>query len=269
VKVDVLGRDRTDVLASVAPIAGRPGIRLLAERVETRDAYSMWADAGFELFQGYFHRRPELVQRRDLRPEQLQVIEAMNLIQDAATSDQQVAGHIRRNPTLAYKVVRMANVAMLGGRRIESVQHAIALVGRGALLRWLALMLAASWGRENGTSRALLREALLRARMCELLAEGTERPSGHLFLIGLFSRIDALLGVPMEELLRHVALPDPATAALLRRAGPYAPVLTLVEAWEEGRWSDVDCRAPEAPCVRLPAAWGEAVGWADAVSREI
>jgi len=270
VKVDVLGRSVDEVLQQAGPLTRMEQLQLVAERVETVEQYQSYADAGFDLFQGFFFQRPELIAKRDLKPAQLGLIEALNLAGDERVSDHRIADHFKHDTALAYKVVRMANVAGLGARNIHSVQHAIQLVGRDALSHWIALLLAASYGRESGLRRELLRTALVRSRMCELLgARLGPAASGHLFLVGLFSRLEALLSVPLADVLPRIALPAAAEAALLRREGPYAGVLEAVDAYEAADWERLARAGAAYSAAGLSHAYDQAVRWADAVTRDI
>ena len=198
----------------------------------------------------------------------------MNLLRDENASDADIEEAFRSDPSLSYKLLRMVNSAALGGRGIESIRHAIRLVGRGVLHRWLALLLASSMVTENGVDAELVHTAVLRARLCELLAEsgGRRSSSGQQFMVGLFSMIDVLLKVPMEEILDRVDLSADVRDALLRRSGPYAGSLELVEAYEAGRWdavsdisSDMGMAAPVLPELYLQSlSWvRERMGMAD------
>jgi EAL and modified HD-GYP domain-containing signal transduction protein len=166
----------------------------------------------------------------------------------------------------------MANVAPMGLRTIESVEHAVAIVGRSAIFRWLGLLLLTSFDRSTGIQQELLREALVRARLCELLADAAGmRPAGPLFLVGLFSRIEALLGVPAASLVDQVNVPMPVRDALLDRSGPYAPILFLAEDYEDGRWSEVVMRARSAglDAARIPTVFRASLDWAASVGRQL
>jgi len=269
VKLDVLDRSMAQILEMVRPLREWP-VRLVAERVETEERHKACLEAGFEWFQGFFYRKPELMRARDLRPEQLRLIEAMQLVQDPETPDTRLGTWFKGDPTLAYKVLRMANAASLGARNIESVQHAISIVGRSALFRWLGLLLAASFNGGGGTRLELLREALVRARTCELLASSTgPRQSGHLFIVGLFSRIEALLGVPSSTLADRIGFPPPVMQALVDGAGPYAPILRVVEACEDFQWDSMLALSSSAGLrpAAIPAAYTQALEWAQTVGR--
>jgi EAL and modified HD-GYP domain-containing signal transduction protein len=81
--------------------------------------------------------------------------------------------------------------------------------------------------------------------MCELLgcSTGQERDTSALFLVGLFSLLDAISGMPMAQLLEAIALAPPLEQALMGRTGPYASTLTLAEAYERGAWTTVQDHA--------------------------
>jgi EAL and modified HD-GYP domain-containing signal transduction protein len=270
VKIDVLDRGPEAAAALARPLL-RLGKKLVAERVEDRRIHDACVAAGFQWFQGYFYRRPEIVQRPDISPAQVTIIEAMNLVRDESISAHRIAEHFKHDPTLAYKVVRMANVAPVGIRTIESVEHAVAIVGLAAIFRWLSLLLAASIERATDAKRELLREALVRARLCEIIAENGAIHSGHLFLVGLFSRIESLLEIPLGTILDRVAFPAPVTEVLEARSGPYAPLLALAEAFEDCQWERILELADLAgvPTKSLPEAQRAAFDWVVEVSRRL
>ncbi|HEX3160107.1 MAG TPA: HDOD domain-containing protein [Gemmatimonadaceae bacterium] len=241
VKVDVLNRTPEELAPIVERL--RPfGVRLLAERVETVEVHRQCAALGFELFQGYFFAKPEVLARREIPSEQATIMRLLNLLRDSETSDLEVEHAFKADLALTYRLLRIVNSAALGGRGIDSIRHAIQLVGRQALHRWLALLMVSSLSSDNGVNNELVGTAMHRARLCELLGEATGESSartGTLFIVGLFSLIDALLRLPMEDVLQRVDLATEVREALLYRRGEYAPLLRLVEAYERGSWDEV------------------------------
>src|SRR5690606_22514194 len=119
--------------------------------------------------------------------------------------------------------------------------HAIRLLGREQLHRWLALLFASSLARGKGIDTELVHAAVLRGRLLERLGESAGRAdaSGPLFMLGLFSLMDALMRMPMEELLARVNLAPEVKTALLERQGPYAVWLRLAEAYESAEWEQM------------------------------
>jgi EAL and modified HD-GYP domain-containing signal transduction protein len=193
------------------------------------------------------------------------MIQLMNLLGSDEATDDEVEQAFRRDVSLSYKLLRMLSTAAQGGRGVESIRFAIRLLGRATLQRWLSLLLASSFGAGGGTDVELVQTAVLRARFCELLGvqAGNHASADALFLVGLFSLMDALLRAPMETVLARVDLIEPVRTALLDRKGSLAPFLELVEAYESGDWDHVAESAPRvglsAPDV--PQVYLEAVAW--------
>ena len=240
VKVDVMNQPPAtidEIAQRVAPY----DVRLLAEGVETANVRAMCAGLGYELFQGYYFARPEPLMTRALTGDELAIIRAMNVMRDERAPETEVATVLSADLGLSCKLLRMVNSAARGGGAIESIEHAVQLTSRTELSTWLALLLVSSMAARGGTNRELMHLAIQRGRMCELLAgpTGSDRDSGSLFLVGLFSLLDAISGIPMPELLDAVALPPALREALLSRAGPYAVALVLAEAYERGAWGTV------------------------------
>ncbi len=237
VKLDVLDRDAADIKRAVDEL--RPyNVRLLAERVETAEVRDTCKRLGFTLFQGYFYSKPIIVSHRELSTEQTTMLRLMGLLDDPRATDADIENAFRTDPSMSYKLLRIANSASFGGRDVQSIGYALRLVGRKALHRWLSLLLVSTSGTNNGIAGELVMTALARARMCELVAERGGRPAhmGALFLTGLFSLLDVLLKMPMSGILERMAIAPEVRDALLTRSGPHAPILALVEAQERGDW---------------------------------
>jgi len=265
VKLDVLDVSLADLAETVARL--RPfGVRLLAERVETREVYDACLALGFELFQGYFFSRPEILSRREVSLEQANAIRLMNLLRDTRATDGEVEEAFRTDPLLTYKLLRIVNSAAVGGRGVQSIGHAVRMVGRGTVYRWLALLFVSSVSDGTGVTDERVLSAVQRARLCEVIGEagGRQETAGPLFMVGLFSMLDVLLGAPLEELLSRIDLLPDVRDALLRGEGPYAAALELARAYEAGRWDEVPDRAAAAGVspLAVPDLYLQALGWA-------
>jgi EAL and modified HD-GYP domain-containing signal transduction protein len=138
-------------------------------------------------------------------------------------------------------------------------------VGRSAFVRWLALAFATTRRSNTGADESLVQQAVQRARMCELVGRTAgHRDGGSLFLVGLFSLLDAVFRMPLHELLDRVRLSPEVHTALLDRAGPFAGVLELVESYELGLWEGAAENAARLG-VRyemIPELYSEALLWA-------
>ncbi len=272
VKIDVLGQSEAELKRAADEL--RPyGVRLLAERVETSEVRDVCRRLGYTLFQGYFYSRPQIVSHRELGVEHSTLVRLMNLVDEPATADADIEQAFKGDPSLSYKLLRIANSAAFSGREVSSIGFALRMVGRKPLHRWLTLLFVSSMAARSGISRELVLAALARGRLSELIGErGAQarglRPgmvaTGPLFLTGLFSLLDVLLRMPMDGVLSRMSIASDVKAALLTRSGPYAATLALVEAQERGDWDAVaDASAAIGIAAQAVSAdYTEALGWA-------
>lgn len=265
VKIDVLNRPAHD-LDAVAKQLQPFGVRLLAERVETAAVRDRCAGMGYQLFQGYLFSRPETLSKTDVSASQLAIMRLLNLLQDPATPDAVLDAAFQSDVALCYKLLRIVNAASLGGRGITSIPHAVRMVGRETLHRWLAVILVASLGQKGDVTHEIALTAITRARMCELLAaeSADKRTAGSAFIVGLLSLLDVLLEVPMDKILSRLELSDEVRGALLGRGGPFGERLQLVEAYERADWDTAQGMAGggEGEHEKLPSMYIDALHWA-------
>ena len=264
VKVDVLNRQAGD-LDAVAKQLTPFNVRLLAERVESAKVRDSCADMGYELFQGYLFSRPETLTKTDVSASQLAIMRLLNLLQDPATPDAILDAAFQSDVALCYKLLRIVNAASVGGRGITSIPHAVRMVGRETLHRWLAVILVASLGRKGDVTHEIALTAITRARMCELLAAGStdQRSAGSAFIVGLLSLLDVLLEVPMDKILSRLELSDDVRGALIGRGGPLGHPLQLVEAYERADWDAARGMASGTPPDEtIPGMYIDALHWA-------
>lgn len=264
-KIDVLGRAEDDI-AAVARQLKPHNVRLLAERVETATMRDACVKMGFEFFQGYLFSKPETLTKSDVAPGQLAIMRLLNLLNDPATPDQTLDQAFQSDLALSYKLLRIVNAASMGGRGVTSIPHAVRLIGRSALHRWLSVVLVASMGKRGDVTHELALTSITRARMCELLAANarTSRSTGSAFLVGLLSLLDVLFEVPMEKILSHIELSDEVTSALLQRGGPLGTPLKLVESYEQADWDGAQqlAEASDVPEDILGNLYIDSLHWA-------
>jgi EAL and modified HD-GYP domain-containing signal transduction protein len=264
VKIDVLATPTEQLRALVKRLAPMK-VQLLAEKVDSATKYILCRELGFSLYQGNYFSKPEIVQRKDLPIEALGIARLMNRLVDSNTHDRELEHEFRADPGLSYKLLRIVNSAAAGGSGIESIQQAIRLVGRTALHRWLALMFASSTPRRTGVEAELVLSAIERARLCEMIAQRSGRAavSAALFMTGLLSRFDAILGLSMGDLLKKVRVAPEVEAALLREEGPYTPYLTLASSYACGDWEQaIELGSRMGVLNQMPEWSSEASAWA-------
>lgn len=147
---------------------------------------------------------------------------------------------IRRDAALSFRLLRLVNSAAMGLQvQIESFRHVVLMLGYMKLKRWLALMLANASRDLN--SRPVMFVSFRRALFLEALMGGdrAERQTDEAFLLGVFSMLDKLFGEPFAKLFESLKVPPEVYAALAQRAGPFLPLLQLIEALDQGVPGDV------------------------------
>lgn len=234
--IDIRDRSTQQLLALAGPLKHLP-LKLLAQRVETQEAFTRSRDAGFQLFQGHYFAHPEVVSGRRLSASQTTLIELINLANRDADTVKLEEG-IKHDAALTVNLLSIVNSVGFGmTRRISSLRHAITILGRRQLQRWLQLLLMTPAGKAPDPSRIpLLQVAALRGRMLELLV-GHLRPrdatlAGQAFITGIMSMMPAALGLPMDEIFEQIALEHEIIAALQSYQGILGKMLALIECYD-------------------------------------
>ena len=179
---------------------------------------------------GFATTADEEAQTEELNQSRLVLLEMLNLLRREAEVDELVAV-AKRDPGVTVKMVAMANSPMSGlSSPVSSINQALMVLGRETLYRWLALGVYRAGGNER--DEALLEIALFRASFLELLGKESrsKQESDELYLVGMFSLLDSLLGMPMTGVIERMHLPPVVVDVLLRSEGPYGRYLMLAMA---------------------------------------
>jgi c-di-GMP-related signal transduction protein len=209
--------------------------RMLAEKVETREEFSAAKTAGFIYFQGYFFRKPELLQTREIPANRLNYMRLLQAVSKPDLEVKEMEELIKHEASVCYRLLRYLNSAAFGVRNeVHSIRHALTLLGEREVRRWIRLVVTLT-AAENRSSE-LLNTAMIRARFCELVAEKVPHGDSDLFLMGLLSMIDAILEVPMVTVLESIPLDHETKAVLLGGASKLRPLYQLMLARESGDW---------------------------------
>jgi EAL and modified HD-GYP domain-containing signal transduction protein len=232
VEVQFTGADVAAQARSYAA-AKQQSVRMVGRPVTTWPDFDACAALGLDAFVGKLHLTPRPgMEVKGMNPTQTIILQLMKMVQ-ANEDIPKLEAVLKRDPALIYKLLRFINSAGFGaGREVQSLRQAITLLGYAPMYRWLTLLLATA--STSGFSPVLMETAVVRGRLCELLGmKFLPRGEGeNLFVAGMFSLLDRLLGLPMKEVLDTVGLPDEVVRALLTRGGQYGPYLALAEACE-------------------------------------
>ncbi|MBB1464655.1 EAL domain-containing protein [Vibrio sp. SG41-7] len=240
VKLDIMQMGLNEACDLVRAHQGKK-YSFLAERVETEQEFQQAKEAGFKFFQGYFFSKPEIIKTKYISPEQ---VIAMELFQEVCKPDvdfQRVESIVAKDIALSYKLLRFVNT--MSPRlevTISSFRQALVYLGQEKLKMFVSLAVASYVSDKK--PKELYGLSLQRAQFCQRMSR-YQVFKGHTeqaFMIGLFSLLDALLDLSLENLIEQLPLCTSIKVALLRREGPYGALLALEESFEHADWQKID-----------------------------
>lgn len=232
IKIDIQHMPR-EQLSALTRTLKHPHQKLLAEKVETVEEFRQCMDLGFEYFQGYYFARPVILSGKKIAPSQLAILHLLDLLNSDA-EQREIEATVKHDALITLNLLRLVNTPAVGARfRINSVGHALIVLGRRQLQRWLQILLYVKSGPEQEFDSPLLQMATTRGKTIELMMEhlhpGHRTGADIGFTVGIMSLMDTLFSVRMEEILDSVNVLDEVRAALLQRRGDYGSMLSLIE----------------------------------------
>lgn len=210
-----------------------PTVKAVVRKVAAWQDYDACAAQGLSAFIGNLYLTPRAqAEKKGLNSAQVIIVQLMEMLRQNADI-RELEEVLKRDAALSYKLFRYINSVGFGlGAEIQSLRHAVTMLGYSPLYRWLSLLLATA--STDSHAAVLMQTAIVRGRFAELAGHGIlpKNEAENLFVVGMFSLLDRLLGMPMEEVLAKIQLAEPMAQALLTRDGMYGPFLALAEACE-------------------------------------
>lgn len=227
------GIDCRFVIADTRKVAspdGAPGLPL-AWGLEDVAGFERAVASGYTGAAGWFFLRG-VKPAKQLAGSHAQIVRLLNLVRrDADVSEIETA--LKQDVTLSYRLLRYINSVGFGLMvEVQSFRHAVAILGRDKLNKWLSLLLMSA--SKDPAAPAVMQAAIARGRMMEILgAQFFDKAElDNLFIAGAFSLLNVLLGVSMEAVFEQMTLPEPVQDVLLHGQGAYASLLKLAVASE-------------------------------------
>ena len=244
-------------------------VRLLAEKIETEEEFHQAMAFGYVLFQGYFFCKPAILHQKKLTSNALSRMRLLKEINRQNVDFASMTNVISSDTNLVHKLLTYINSAGIGLlNHVSNLKQATVLLGASGVKRWVTLISLQTFSEDKPPELFTL--SLLRAKFCELIAGELKRPGltqDAGFLIGMFSLLDVLLMLPMEEVLKEVALADDLNAALLGEDNDLRRILDLVIAYEKGDWDKVIacCEREHIPVDHLKPKYDAVLEWYNAL----
>jgi EAL and modified HD-GYP domain-containing signal transduction protein len=273
VKVELLALDAAGLATTTGVLKQYP-IKLLAEKVDTSEMAATCRDLGYDYFQGYYFAKPTIVAGKKLGHSQLSLVRLLGmLMSDAETS--QIELMLKTEPGLTMNLLRLTNSAASGVRtKVTSIRHAISVLGRRQLQRWLQLLLYTNPTGSKGVS-PLLQLAATRGKLMELLAgkmyPGKTDFEDQSFMTGIMSLMPTLMGVPLEDILLSIEVSPAVRKALELREGDLGTMLKLTEALESGDATtchDLTHHLQGLEADTVNGCLAQALAWANSIGQE-
>jgi len=243
-------------------------IEFLAEKVETPEEFSEARDAGYLYFQGYFFGKPVIVSAKNIPGGKINYVRMLSEINREEMDLPSLERIIKGDTYLSFALLNYINSAYFGLREgVGSIMQALALLGEREVRKWASLVIFTFIGEDKPSEVSVA--SLVRAKFCEDLATGAglAGSASELFLTGMFSMLDVLIGRPLDEILDTIKVSPDIRTALTTGANRYGDLLNLALAYERAEWGEVDARAEKLGLERtaIPSAYGRSIQWVEQV----
>lgn len=236
IKVDFLSTDvheRSNILQRM----GSRKIKFLAEKVETRDDFEQALQMGYYYFQGYHFCKPVVISGKSIPLFKLNYLRLMEEINNPEVDFEKINTFIKGDVSLSYNLLKFINSSVFGLKtKINSIKQALVLLGLAEVRKWASIIVLQNIGEDK--SNELIVNSVVRATFGEALARKTvlKEQASNIFLMGMFSLIDAFLDRPLADVLAELPLTNEIKRALLGEDNQMRAILDLILAYEKAEW---------------------------------
>ena len=221
------------------------GLDVLVENVKPEEV-DLCLELGFKYLEGDIHKHGSVVTGKSLSSSQIVKTRLLKVLSDPEWETADVAALIRADVSLAYRLLRYLNSAhfSLPGA-ITSIESSVVLLGRIGLEQWIYVTVCADMG-AGPLAKHIVNTAAFRGKFLELLAGESNQetpPKETLFMLGLFSMLEALLNAPLQDIAAEIKIDEEITRTLQGEDTQYQPWFSLLLDYEHGRWDSIRAEA--------------------------
>ncbi|WP_185806943.1 EAL and HDOD domain-containing protein [Bacillus salinus] len=240
IKVDFLNTTLEE-RREIEELASQFNIKLLAEKLETDKEYRQAVEAGYKYFQGFFLSKPSMHSSRDIPQYSHTYFVIMEAFDNVDPDIDYIVRIIEQDVSLSYRLLKLINSPALKPRyEIKSIKQAVVLIGLIELRKWIFfLAIRESFLNQTVVNQEIVKESLIRAKFCELLATDIsvqKHENSSYFLVGLMSLMDKIMKANFHEILSDLPLTADIKGALVGELNTYRKVLNIIEAIEKADW---------------------------------
>lgn len=271
IKIDVMELSKENInkyLEYLKPLK----LTLLAEKIETQEMFEYCVKSGFDLFQGYFLQKPNIIEGVKLTESKQAILRLLMTLTSSEVEMSEIVNAIAADAKLSYKILKIVNsTAHKTPCEIHSLNQAVTLLGLTQIRNWATFLILSA---DETKPAELSIIGTTRAKLCELI--GTKirgRTFGETcFAAGLMSTFDAFLDIPLPELVSQLGLAAEIEAALLNKEGCLGQILEMTLAFEQADWGAIkklkQGKLEGLSDDQLNEHYSDAIVWAQAVAAE-
>ncbi|WP_147819712.1 EAL and HDOD domain-containing protein [Salidesulfovibrio onnuriiensis] len=265
--VDLLDKNQGDLAALVKKAKEHGNAKLMAKRVENIDVQRMAKKSGCSLFHGFYYKKPEVDSARKISSNEITRLKLFEIIERDEPDFDALAQAVEADVSISYRLLGFLNSASFGfATTITSIKQAVVLAGWKPIRNWLRVVILTDLT-PSEKSRELTYLSAHRAKLFETaaLGGGYENISDKLFMLGLFSLLDAMFDMEMKEVVKHLPIDDSLKKALCGAENEYSEWLRLAFAIENSNWEEVGhtARALNLLPGTVAVSYQHAFTWAD------
>ncbi|MFC1480623.1 EAL and HDOD domain-containing protein [Candidatus Neomarinimicrobiota bacterium] len=246
------------------------GIKTIAHNLVSRQDFIMARRLEYSYFHGSFFYKPEYVEKSEIPGFKLNYLRLLQEINQSDISFDRLNEIIKQDVSLSYKLLKYINSAAFGLRNeIESIKHALTMLGLSLVKRWSSLVAIANIG--EGLPEEALVTCMIRGRFLEELGKriGKGDRGDDLFFMGIFSMIDLFFSRPLEEILKEMPLKNDIKLAILGQGGEFSDLLSMVKSYEDGDWDPLQAQVAKLGINedQVPEIYFDTLDWAQKLFR--
>lgn len=251
----------------------RRNLILLAEKIETNEEFIEAKRLGYDLFQGFFFQKPQILKNREIKALNTNHIQAINELAKVEPDYSELTEIIKRDVAMTYKFLKLVNsVAFYSQSKIDSLNDALVRLGFREINKYVFLLMFKHLA--VGSPDVLISNALIRAKFSEGLAKKSRfrKKYDDFFLLGMFSMIDVILSIPKEEALRDIPISSELKRALIgMENNEYSEMMDLIINHERGNFEFVNgvLNDFDISIGTMNNEYFNAIQWNSEISREI
>ncbi len=234
-------------------------IQLIATMIETLPDYMQANQAGYEFSQGYFLSHPREYIEKTLPDSKVAILNLLSTVFSNDSTIEELNQIISEDVSLSFKLLKLINSPFFALKSsVESIRNALVLLGRTEIRNFAAIISLKNCGDQP---IALIEIALLRAKICELLAEAADQDTDGYFTAGMFSALDLLMNAPIKQILNQLPLSEELKTGIINKDGPIGEALNCAISIENGEWGEIAFK--DLSNKEILKAYHKAIQWSE------